>query len=90
VTTLFAKVKTFSQCGVLYFIFIYHIFISGGYERGVEGLFDQSIEMDIIFTLMCIITFLTVISGIVYIIGNRSHLRQMGSDIYRIFVPSDI
>ena len=87
VTTMFAKVKTFSQGGVLYLIFLYHLFVAGGYKGGV---WDEIQELNILFALMCIITLLTIVSGLIYIIGNRSHLRQMGWDIYRIFVPSDI
>ena len=87
VTTMLAKVKTFSQIGVLYFIFIYHLFISEGYSG---GMWDIVQDLNLIWALMCIITILTIISGLRYIIGNRSHLRQMGYDLYRIFVPSDI
>ena len=86
-TTMLAKVKTFSQMGVLYLIYIYHLFIAEGYQGVV---WEKIQEFNIIFTLMYIIIFLTIISGLLYIIGNRSHLRQMGCDIYRIFVPSDI
>ncbi len=86
-TTFFAKVKTFSQCGVLYFIFIYHLLFKEGYVKSIT----QNIETyQVIPILTGLITVITVASGIVYLIGNRSHVRQLASDLYRIFVPSDI
>ena len=90
VTTFFAKTKTFSQFGVLYLIFIYHLFTGGKQESYNSWILQKILEIDLIVILMFMITILTVISGVVYIIGNRFHLRQLACDIYRIFVPSDV
>ena len=87
-TNKFAKAKTFAQFVTLYLIFLFHLFIRGGVQENKIIVFIREISLISIF--MYIVTLLTVISGIIYLIGNRSHLRQMGSDIYRIFVPSDI
>lgn len=90
VANVFAKVKTFSQFGVLYFIFIFHLFAGGKDEGELWGVFRMIQEVDLILALMYVIMSLTVVSGFIYLIGNRSHLRQIAGDVYRIFVPSDI
>jgi len=89
VTSLFAKVKTFSQFGVLYFIFIFHLCTTGRDESELWEVFRRIQEIDLILVLMYGITLLTVVSGSIYMIENRSHLRWMARDIYRIFVSSD-
>lgn len=90
VTNMLAKTKTFGQFGVVYIIFIFHLFVGGKEKESLAGIFQMIYDIELIIILMYLITFLTVISGIVYIIENRSHLRTMANDIYRIFVPSDI
>ncbi len=87
-TNKFAKAKTFTQFLTLYFIFLFHLFVRGGVQDNKVIVFIR--EINLISLLMYVVILLTVISGIIYLIGNRSHLRQMGGDIYRIFVPSDI
>jgi len=89
-TNVFAKAKTFFQFCVLYFIFLYHLLGKQDLGKGVAKVLEVIQNLNVIFALLCIITFLTAISGLIYLIENRSHLRQMGSDIYRMFVPSDI
>jgi CDP-diacylglycerol--glycerol-3-phosphate 3-phosphatidyltransferase len=86
-TNLFAKVKTFGQCGVLYFIFLYHLLIKEFYLQSLTRKIDT---YQVIPILTGFITGITVASGIVYLVGNRSHIRQLIRDIYHIFVPSDI
>ena len=89
-TSMLAKAKTFGQFGILYFIFLFHMLTGGIQDRKMEGLFQTVEDLDIILILMYTITILTVLSGVVYFIENRSHLRKMAGDIYRIFAPSDI
>jgi CDP-diacylglycerol--glycerol-3-phosphate 3-phosphatidyltransferase len=90
VTNMLAKTKTFGQFGVVYIIFIFHLFVAGKEKESLAGILQTIVDIQLILILMYVITFLTVISGIVYIVENRSHLRMMVIDIYRIFVPSDI
>ena len=90
VTNMLAKTKTFGQFGVVYIIFIFHLFVAGKEKESLAGIFQTIVDIELILILMYLITFLTVISGVVYIVENRSHLRTMVNDIYRIFVPSDI
>ena len=90
VTSLLAKTKTFCQFGAIYFIFIYHMFTGSKYDDTVWIGFRWIHETNFIYHMMFVITLFTIISGLFYLTGNRSHLKQMASDIYHIFVPSDV
>ncbi len=89
VTHRLAKVKTYAQIVVLYFIYLYHVLsvsTTGAWWRS----FMQWVEkMNFIFTLLVCITLLTVFTGLLYLVENWSCLKQMALSIYRIFVPSD-
>jgi len=43
----------------------------------------------VIYSLMFMVTILTALSGVVYLVVNRDHLIRLGRSLYRIFVPSD-
>ncbi len=90
VTNLLAKIKTFGQFVVLFFIFIFHILNKGEWQKGIESLIEFVNSSNIILILMYIITFLTIVSGLIYLIENRESIKQIGIDIYRKFVPSDV
>ena len=84
-TSFVAKTKTFVQFGILYLIFIYHLFVwnkSGSiYEHHFFG-----IKYSFVFlVLMWIVIILTVISGFEYLIKNRDHFRYIRADIIRLF-----
>ena len=87
-TNKFAKAKTSVQFITLYFIFLFHLFVRGGDKNNRVVIFVK--ETNLIPILMYLVVLLTVVSGCIYLIKNRSHIRQIGSDIYRIFIPSDI
>lgn len=89
VTNFLAKSKTFAQFGVLYFIFLYHLFTRGREIKEMPQFFQTIEEIDLILILMYIITTVTIISGVVYLFENRGHLRKMANDIVRVFVPNE-
>lgn len=83
-----AKVKTYAQIVVLYFIYLYHVL---GWSS--SGVWWQSVtrwieKVNFIFTLLLCITLLTVFTGLLYLVENWSSLKHMALTIYRIFVPS--
>jgi len=90
VTQFIAKIKTSSQFFAIYFLFLYYLITLYGGQGAFSGILLTIDEKDFIFHMMSAITLLTVISGIVYLIDNRSHLRELINQIYRIFLPSDI
>ena len=86
-TNMFAKVKTFGQCGVLYFVFIVHLIIKEGYWVSFTAKVDA---LHVIWVLSAFVTVITVTSGVVYFIENRWHIKNIINDIYQLFVSSDI
>ena len=86
-TNMFAKVKTFGQCGVLYFVFIVHLMIKEGYWVSFTTKVDA---LHVIWILSAFVTVITVISGVVYFIENRWHIRNLINDIYHLFVSSEL
>lgn len=85
VTNFFAKSKTFGQFIVIYFIYLYHLLSTGNPNESVVR-WTRAIEAaNVVFILMIVITSLTVISGSIYLIQNRSHLQQIGRMILKPF-----
>ncbi len=89
VTHRLAKVKTYTQIVVLYFIYLYHVL-----SRSTSGIWWQNVvqwieKRNFIFALLLCITLLTVFTGLLYLVENWPSLKQMALSIYRIFFPSD-
>jgi CDP-diacylglycerol--glycerol-3-phosphate 3-phosphatidyltransferase len=89
-TSFLAKSKTFGQFGVIYFILLFHLFSGGAEADELNGILRAIEESNVILILMYIITFLTVVSGCLYFIENRTQIRKIAIDIYRLFAPSDV
>jgi CDP-diacylglycerol--glycerol-3-phosphate 3-phosphatidyltransferase len=90
VTSRLAKVKTYLQFVVLYYIFLQHLLVSSQLTGTAGKIVQFLVELNLIYPLTLSITVLTVITGAIYLVGNRSHLRMIVGSIYRIFVPSDV
>lgn len=90
VTNLFAKTKTCLQFFVLCLVMIFHLLTYAEADRAAAlGWYGIKVH-DLIFYMMALTTLVTVISGGIYCIENRSRLKEMFYDIYRIFVPSNV
>lgn len=91
VTSYLAKAKTFSQITVIYFVFIFVLlertFV---FYNKPSLILDKIVSWNLIHMTMLFVTLLTVISGIKYLYENRSHIKSMLLDFYRVFVPSDL
>jgi CDP-diacylglycerol--glycerol-3-phosphate 3-phosphatidyltransferase len=74
ITNFLSKIKTASQFIAIHLIFLYHLLIVDGPNKELNGLFQRIQETDFIFVIMYGITLLTVISGFIYILNNRSNL----------------
>ena len=74
VTSTFAKWKTFSQMGVLFFVLLYiNLMNYGIFPALVKPLpYDNWISISVL-----VVTFITALSGFQYLIENRSHLYEI-------------
>jgi CDP-diacylglycerol--glycerol-3-phosphate 3-phosphatidyltransferase len=88
-TIFLAKAKTFSQIVMAYFIFIFHLAVNARLTGPYRVLIQWVEENRLIYSLMFMVTILTALSGVVYLVVNRDHLIRLGRSLYRIFVPSD-
>ncbi|MBN2417068.1 CDP-diacylglycerol--glycerol-3-phosphate 3-phosphatidyltransferase [bacterium] len=88
-TSYLAKIKTFVQMGVIYVTFIYHLlefFQPGGIAGGVR---EQLNTWSLVPVAMGTVAVLTIISGCAYIHVNRDYIRELISEVLRIFQTSD-
>ena len=87
-THVFAKMKTFGQMTTLYIIFVYHLVLKG-WPGSANWWIMSGIEVNhLIPILMGLIVLITVVSGLIYLVENRWHIRQMATDMRRLFVRS--
>ena len=90
ITHRLAKLKTYLQLIVLYFIFIYHLLTWSGTPDFLQGIIDWVRDWNLIYSVMLGITVLTVFTGVLYLIENRSHVKTIATGFFRIFIPSDV
>jgi len=85
VTSHLAKAKTFTQMGVLFLIFFFHLSVQLTDKGNFSEFQNFIISFPIIPLLMCLVALLTLISGLSYIIVNRKTIKEMGRNVFRIF-----
>jgi len=90
ITHKLAKLKTYLQLVVLYFIFIYHLLTWTGTPSFLRAVTDWIQAWNVIYSLMFAITALTVFTGVLYLIENRAHVKSIATGLFRIFIPSDV
>ncbi len=86
VTSRLAKVKTFGQFGLIYTIFLVHLFSRGSSDRLILKTIETS---NVIIIIAFLITLLTLVTGMMYLLHNRSHMKHLATDIARFFRSSD-
>jgi len=89
-TNFFAKTKTSGQIIAIYFIFIYYLFTWQMNISQTQGLLGFIHQAHIISIIMYLITAVTLFSGVIYLIENRALIRKAFTNLFRIFVPTDI
>ncbi len=89
-TSRLAKVKTYLQFVVLYYVFLQYLLVSSQLTGAAGAMVQRVVEWKLIYPLSLSITLLTVLTGALYLIGNFSHIRMIAGSIYRIFVPTDV
>jgi len=91
VTSGLARAKTFLQMGSVYVIFIIFLWKNYALSRGKEFYILKLLEeINFIDTLLIVVVFLTVYTGLRYLIENRSHIGSIIKAFYHVFVPSDL
>ena len=88
-TNFLAKVKTCSQVVAIYLVFIYYLFTWPQTPSQSTGLILWIHEAHLLQGMMYIVTILTVFSGVIYLIENRTLIRKVFSNLFRIFVPTN-
>ena len=72
VTTFVAKVKTFAQMTLIYYLLILHLArTTPGFWSGYQSFIDSLLNPTLVYILMLAITIITLWTGITYIIDNR-------------------
>jgi CDP-diacylglycerol--glycerol-3-phosphate 3-phosphatidyltransferase len=78
VTTFLAKVKTFAQMTLLYYILILYIAkTTQGFWSGSISLIDLLLNPTLVYILMLAITLITLWTGITYILDNRKTILDL-------------
>ncbi len=91
VTSGLARTKTFLQMGSVYVIFIVFILKNYAISRGKEFYIVKWLEeVNFIGSLLIVVVFLTIYTGLRYLIENRSHLVSIIKAFYHVFIPSDL
>jgi CDP-diacylglycerol--glycerol-3-phosphate 3-phosphatidyltransferase len=90
VTNFFAKLKTFVQFVVVYFVFILYLLSLKVGENQFQGILSKIQTWNVSLILMGLITLITISSGLIYLVENKIHLQMLLKDAYRIFAPSDV
>jgi CDP-diacylglycerol--glycerol-3-phosphate 3-phosphatidyltransferase len=91
VTSYLAKIKTFSQMGVVYFIYIFILTKKTLIAHHQDLMIVNKItSLNLVYLSMLFVTSLTLVSGIKYLVENRDQLKSMALDFYHVFVPSDL
>lgn len=83
-----AKWKTGSQVAAVYFILAYHLLRVSEPRQEPAGTLMRWIEgVSLIDKLMTVVTIYTVLTGVIYVVENRGHVRGLASRFFRVFVP---
>jgi CDP-diacylglycerol---glycerol-3-phosphate 3-phosphatidyltransferase len=90
ITHRLAKVKTYLQMTVLYVVFLYHLLSWPSPRPGFTAVLFWIRDWNVLYSLLYGITVLTVVTGVIYLVENRSHLKAIAKSLYRMFVPSDV
>jgi CDP-diacylglycerol---glycerol-3-phosphate 3-phosphatidyltransferase len=89
ITHRLAKAKTYLQMIVLYVVFLYHLMTWPKPLAGFEPFLDRIQDWNVLHNLLLGVTVLTVVTGALYLIENRSHVKSIALNIVRIFIPTD-
>jgi len=88
-TEKFAKWKTTFQISLISLILIYENLIHNPFGKSLKIEYQNIVDQSgIFYAVMLFIVFITIYSGISYLIGNRRFVKQMAVGIYRTILNS--
>lgn len=88
-TEKFAKWKTTFQISLISLILIYENLIHNPFGKSLKIEYQNIVNQSgIFYAAMLFIVFITIYSGISYLIGNRRFVKQMAVRIYRTILNS--
>lgn len=88
-TEKFAKWKTTFQISLISLILIYENLIHNPFGKSLKIEYQNIVEQSgIFYAAMLFIVFITIYSGISYLVGNRRFVKQMAVGIYRTILNS--
>ena len=88
-TEKFAKWKTTFQISLISLILIYENLIHNPFGKSLKIEYQNIVDQSgIFYAAMLFIVFITMYSGISYVIGNRRFVKQMAVRIYRTILNS--
>ncbi len=77
-TSRMAKTKTFLQFTVIYYILLAHIARDTEYFRVRYGAtLDQLLDPSLLYATMAVITAITILTGVFYVVDNWSTVREL-------------
>jgi CDP-diacylglycerol--glycerol-3-phosphate 3-phosphatidyltransferase len=82
ITRPYGKLKTFFQMFSIFLLFLYHLFTRGKTNVDWHG-FRVIADHDLIYIMMFIVTAVTALTGLFYIMENRYSLQKIGQQLFR-------
>ena len=84
-TTKMAKTKTFLQFALIYYILLVYVARDTEYFRQRYGeLLDRLLQPSLLYASMVVITAITLLTGVLYVIGNWTTVRELYASSNRI------
>ena len=76
-TNFFAKVKTGTQCAIIYLYFIYHLLTWPNPYEVWPNAVQKAHDWNILLILMYLITLVTVLALVIYLFENKALMREI-------------
>ncbi len=76
-TSRLAKTKTFTQLVVIYYILILYVARESFLRQKYGSIIDSLLHPTLVYALVVAVAAITLLSGVLYIVGNRSTLRDL-------------
>ncbi len=84
-TSRMAKTKTFLQFALIYYILLAYVARDTEYFRSLFGpLLDRLLEQSLLYACMAVIAAITLLTGVLYVIGNWTTVRELYGSSNRV------